>query len=127
MPPLGGHAEKSGEFSKQSNMSRQKRLNATAITSICAWCGKRIPKDAEVFSLGAKARAGVDLASYEGKAFQLTLTQPPKTLVAIVPTHDSQAKKEGNDLLFAICSQRCGQALKQALQRQIDMIDRIVN
>jgi hypothetical protein len=43
-------------------------------------------------------------------------------VLAIVPTRDSPAKQEGNDLLFATCSQACGQALKEALQKQIDFV-----
>ena len=58
---------------------------------------------------------------------QLSLTQPRKTIAAIVPTQDSQAKRDGYDLLFTICSQKCGRALKAALQQQIDMIDRATN
>ena len=108
-------------------MSKKKPLTATTVASTCAWCSKRIPEGAEVFSLGAKTKAGVDLAGHEGGVIQLTLTQPRKTVVAIVPTQDSQAKKEGNDLLFAICSQSCGRALKTALQQQLDIIDRTIN
>ena len=29
--------------------------------STCAWCGKRIERDSEIFSLGAKTRPGVEL------------------------------------------------------------------
>ena len=105
-------------------MSKKNRLvNPATITSICAWCGKRISKDSEIFSLGAKVKAGVNLTKQEGGVIHLPLTQPRRTVLAIVPTPDSSAKKEGNDLLFAICSQECGQALKQALQQQIEMID----
>jgi hypothetical protein len=40
----------------------------------------------------------------------------------LVPTDNSQAKKEGNDLLFAICSQHCRGTLKQALQEELNII-----
>ncbi len=106
---------------------RNRSVNPATATSTCTWCGKRIPKDAEVFSLSAKVKAGVNLANHEGGVIHLPLTRPRRTVAAIVPTHDSPAKKAGNDLLFAICSQKCGQALKQALQQQIDMIDRTLN
>ena len=109
-------------------MSKKNRSASSATaTNTCAWCGKHIPKDTEIFSLGAKTKAGVDLTPHAGGVFPLLLMKPRRTIMAIVPLHDSPAKKEGNDLLFALCSQSCGQALKQALQQQLDIIDRLIN
>ena len=92
--------------------------------SVCVWCGKPIPEDSEVFSLGAKARPGVDLEA-EGNVLELTLDATRKAL-AIIPTQDSQAKKDGWDLLFTICSEECAKSLKETVQGQIDIIDSIV-
>ena len=43
------------------------------LTSTCAWCGKRVSEDVEVFGLGARARAGVDLRGVEGTIIPLSL------------------------------------------------------
>ena len=101
------------------------RLDPVKVISTCTWCRKRIPKGSEVFSLGAKVKSGLDLQGQEGHAMQLLLAKSGKTVTAIVPTHDSQAKKEGHDLLFAICSRQCGMALKKVLQEELDLFDRV--
>ena len=48
-----------------------------------------------------------------------------KKALAIIPTPDSEAKKAGWDVLFALCSEECAWSLKDALQRLIDFIDNI--
>jgi hypothetical protein len=103
---------------------RKHRVSWEDAVSVCAWCGKHISKGSEVFSLGAKARPGVDLGR-EGTVLELTLDATRKAL-AIIPSQDSQAKKEGWDLLFTICSEECAKSLKETVQRQIDTIDSIV-
>ncbi|KAA0231835.1 hypothetical protein KJ068_24115 [bacterium] len=86
----------------------------------CAWCDRVIGPEEEVFGCGAKAMPGIDLSDREGKILPLFLALSRKTVPAIVVPMDSQAKKEGNDLYFVICSESCGQALKQALQMDKD-------
>lgn len=103
---------------------RKNPASVERVTSTCAWCGKRILPNSEIFSLGAKAKAGTKLAGPEGGVIQLSLPLAGRAVYALVPTSTSQAKKEGNDLLFALCSRECGQALKSALQQQLDFSDR---
>jgi predicted nucleic acid-binding Zn ribbon protein len=102
---------------------RKHRVSWQDAVSVCAWCGKPIPEDSEVFSLGAKARPGVNLEG-EGNVLELALDARRKAL-AIIPTQDSQAKKAGWDLLFTLCSEECARALRETVQRQIDIIDNI--
>jgi hypothetical protein len=102
---------------------RKRRVNWEDAVRVCAWCGKHIPESSEIFSVNAKARPGVDLKR-EGNVLELTLDATRKAL-AIIPTQESQAKKEGWDLLFAVCSEECGRSLKDTVQRQLDIIDRI--
>jgi len=102
---------------------RKHRASWEDTVSVCAWCGKPIPEDSEVFSLGAKARPGVDLER-AGNVLELALDAKRKAL-AIIPTQDSQAKKAGWDLLFTLCSEECARALRETVQRQIDIIDNI--
>jgi hypothetical protein len=104
-------------------IKRKRRASWEDAVSVCAWCGKRIPEGSEVFSLGAKTRPGVDLES-KGNVIELALDEKKKAM-AIIPTPESEAKKAGWDVLFALCSEECAWSLKDALQRLIDFIDSI--
>ncbi len=83
----------------------------------CAWCDKRIDPEAEVFGCGARTIPGIDLSAKEGEALPLYLALSHRTVPALVVPRDSQAKREGNDLYFLICSESCGRVLKEALER----------
>jgi hypothetical protein len=97
---------------------RRQQYRQEQATSQCAWCRKPIGPEDEVFGVGARARPWVRLP--ESGVLALALDAEHRRVLAIVPTPDSTAKQAGNDLLFATCSQACGQALKEALQKQID-------
>jgi hypothetical protein len=100
-------------------------IDPNRIVSMCAWCGKKIPKGSEIFSLGAKARPGIDLHTQTGRAIRLLLAKSQKTVNAIVPTDTSQAKKDGNDFVFALCGPQCAEALRQALQAELDVFEQV--
>ena len=104
-------------------IKRKRRASWEDAVRVCAWCGKRIPEGSEVFSLGAKTRPGVDLES-KGNVIELALDEKKKAM-AIIPTPESEAKKAGWDVLFALCSEECAQSLKETVQKQIDIIDSI--
>jgi hypothetical protein len=84
----------------------------------CAWCNKAIEKDAEVFALGAKARKGMNLKRHEGSTIRIPLRHTNRAIPGTVPGRSSEAKKEGNDILFMICSKKCGELLKKALLKE---------
>jgi hypothetical protein len=102
---------------------RKRRISWEDTVHVCAWCGKHIPEDTEIFSVNAKARPGADLER-EGNVLELALDATRKAL-AIIPTEESQAKKSGWDLLFAVCSEECAKSLTETVQGQIDFIDSI--
>jgi hypothetical protein len=91
----------------------------------CAWCSRNIPEGNEVFGLGAKLRPGIDFKDKQGTITTLFLTTTNKNVPVIVAGAGSDAQKEGEDLVFMVCSQECGIALKKALQKEIDLIDNI--
>ena len=105
---------------------KQPRVDPYEVMRVCGWCGKRISPDSEVFALGARARPGIDLKRWEDGAMQILLTSIGKTVFAIVPTNGSQARQEGKDLMLTVCCQRCGEALKKALQEEMDIIDTFI-
>ncbi|MCG2716859.1 MAG: SEC-C domain-containing protein [Candidatus Marinimicrobia bacterium] len=95
--------------------SELEELDSDEYIHICAFCGKVILDDHEVFSLNAKLRPGVDLREFAGKIIKLP-SLSMEILPAVVPGLDSDAKKAGNDLLFCLCSRDCGEDLRTTLE-----------
>lgn len=93
--------------------------------STCAWCDEQIPESSEVFGLGVKARCGTGLSSQEGEIIPVVLALADKIVPAIVTTGDSQAKRDGHDLLFMCCSRECAGLLKDVLQEEKERFDEI--
>ena len=87
----------------------------------CSWCGKATPADPAVFGFGGKARPGVDLLEFEGGALRITLATQDKSVIAIVPGADSDARRDGYDFMFMVCSEECGQDMKAALDEEISL------
>ena len=100
--------------------SKQERFLLT-----CGWCGKRIKKTSEVFTVGAQARPGFHLEQHEGEIIELALILADRKVSAMIPMNDSEAKRRGNDFLFVVCSQKCGNELKRALQAEKNLIDNV--
>jgi len=93
--------------------------------SLCGWCGGRIGEEQEVFALGAKVNEEFDLHSYKGEIIPITLEKRKKSLFAMVPPDESEAKDEGKDLVFMTCSEGCSGLLRAALNQEIKMIETI--
>jgi len=94
----------------------------------CAWCGNRIDDDLEVFGFGARIRPGIDLSEYEGEAIELKLLTKDRSVPMMVTSESSEAKRDGNDMMFMVCSEKCGKEMKAALEEEKsvgDMFDGI--
>lgn len=104
----------------------QAEIVARAHSSTCAWCGGDIPEGAEVFGTGARIREGIDLCHGSGarEGFLMEVTISGKRVPTIVTGLDSEAKKQGNDLMFMTCSLPCAEELKSALERERDVIEK---
>ena len=89
--------------------------------SRCAWCENRIYDDMEVFGFGAKLKPEVDLSEYESHCIQLDLVSEEKPVYMMVTAHDSEAKSEGKDCMFLVCSEECGEKLKDVLEKEISL------
>jgi hypothetical protein len=98
-----------------------KKPKMSKVLSTCCWCGKRIGRENEVFSLGCRKQAGIDISKYERDIMPLTILSQSKTLWSVVPPADSDARKGGEDFLFVLCSVECGKELKEALRKDIDI------
>jgi hypothetical protein len=84
----------------------------------CAWCGKAIPDDTPVFGLGAKRRPGVDLSAWQGHAVRIALVTQERIVIAMVAGADSDASKEGKDVMFLLCSEPCASETKSVLEQE---------
>jgi hypothetical protein len=98
---------------------KPKRIPPEKALGRCAWCGKAIPDDVEVFGVDGKLRPGVDLSAFEGAGVRIALASCNKNLIAIVPAADSDARRVGKEILFMTCSEACGFALKSAVQQDL--------
>ncbi len=92
----------------------------------CAWCGKEIPDDVPRFAIGAKARDRKWLKGREGTMIEVALVLAGKTVSAGVAGRGSQARREGHDLGFMVCSRECGADLRAALQKEARLFQEIL-
>ncbi len=104
-------------------MAKKRGARVLDPVQTCAWCGCHIPPDQEVFGIGARARAGTDLADREGQTITLHILTADRDALAIVAGADSEARRQGYDLVFMACSEACTLALRAALQGDVALGD----
>lgn len=104
----------------KTNLSRKKQHHDGALTNICAWCQNRISDQTKIFWVGAKSK--VDLHREEGRITTLHLRRNGRAIQALVTTKNSEAKLQGNDLVFMVCCQGCGKFLKKTLAGESDFV-----
>ena len=98
-----------------------------SLTSIgCAWCDRDISSQEEVFAVGAKLKEGIEVVTGAGAddATLLNVMVGGRPVLAIVSAQGSEARSQGNDLLFMVCSKECAEELRAALENERDMIER---
>jgi hypothetical protein len=89
--------------------------------SKCVWCHSQIDDHVEVLGLGAKLNPNVDLSDYESHCIQIGLVSEEKPIYMMVTAHGSEAKNNGNDGMFLICSEKCGLKLKDVLEKELSL------
>ncbi len=73
-------------------------------------------------------RPGIDLSEYEGQTIELTLVTKDRSVPMMVTSKASVAKRDGIDVMFMVCSEKCGKEMKAALEEEKelgDILDRI--
>ena len=93
----------------------------------CSWCGLKIRGEGPIYALGCKKRPEVDISKYESKVMPVKISTLGKTIWSIVPPADSDARKDGNDLMFTLCSEKCGDQLKEALEIEKELGELILS
>ena len=78
-------------------------------TSTRGWCGKTIPDDAALFTVGVtvKAKDGVGSKMEKEDVIGFALSDGTRTISGFAPPAGSNAKKKGEDIVFWLCSERC--------------------
>jgi hypothetical protein len=111
------------EFTKlRKGMTMNKEpMDPAEVTQTCCWCGRHIGDDSPLYAIGVKVKPGVDISEYEGGVMAIQMTTQPMQMYAVVTGADSQAKSEGKDLMFVLCSEECGEDLKNFLNSEILM------
>ena len=85
----------------------------------CAWCQGTIQEFEDIIDLGAKLKADIDLSEYESHCIEIDLVSEKKSLYMLVTASHSEAKKNGDDGMFLLCSEGCGQNLKDVLEKEV--------
>ena len=83
----------------------------------CAWCHKEVRLESKACPVFATTIYKALLEGHEG-FIPLPLALANRTVFAAICTDDSDAKKEGWDLILMTCSPDCAKALKAALDRE---------
>jgi len=92
----------------------------------CAFCEKKLRSGAAVFGLGARLREGLEYPGGVGRMTAVELPLQGKSLRCMVTADGSQAKMDGWDLIFMVCSEECGGELKEMLESEGDLFEEIM-
>ena len=98
--------------------------------SACACCQKEITDETDIIDLGIQVNPNVDLSDYESHCIELELASQNQPVHMLVTAAHSDAKQEGKDGLFLLCSQSCADKFKQILQDKMDpgkLIQSLIN
>jgi len=87
----------------------------------CAWCMKKISDNKPVFGLSVKFVEGIDYTESEGTIIQIGLRTRNTSVPMIVTASNSEAKLQGTDGIFAICSENCGKKMKNTLNKELEV------
>jgi hypothetical protein len=82
----------------------------------CAYCECKLTPGAEVYGLGVKLKEELEYPGAVGRSMTVELPIQGRELACMVTADGSQARLEGWDLIFMVCSEECGAALKALLQ-----------
>jgi len=88
----------------------------------CGWCNRQMGEEGERIAIKARFRDQKEYRKNEGKVVSFVLADAGRTVMAYVVTRDSPAKKEGKEAIFQVCSDRCGDELTVAMNKEINLL-----
>jgi len=87
----------------------------------CASCQGNINDLTEVLALGVKLKPEVDLSEFESHCIEIDLVSEEKPVYMMVTKQGSEAKNDGKDGMFLLCSPSCCKKLKNILEKEISL------
>lgn len=101
------------------------RNYAQSVQGTCAWCGSQIPESGEVYAVGATLKGGIQFQSGSGTTgFFMPIAIGGRMVPAIVTAPGSDARQQGNDLMFVTCSDACARELRDSLCEEKELVER---
>lgn len=91
----------------------------------CALCEKRIRSGANVYVLGVKLKDEYGYPEGIGRSTAVHLPVGGRELECTATADGSRARLEGWDLIFMLCSEECGSALRDLLKEE-DIFEEIM-
>jgi len=88
----------------------------------CAWCNRRMGEEGERIAIKARFRDRKEYRKNEGKVVSFALADAGRTVPAYVVTRDAPAKREGKEVIFQVCSDRCGDELTVAMNKEMNLL-----
>lgn len=84
----------------------------------CAWCMKKLKSNSPVYGLSVQFAEGIDYSGVEGTIIQIRLNSRNTSVPIMVTAKASEAKNQGTDGVFAVCSEKCGQKMKDTVTKE---------
>ena len=92
----------------------------------CAYCERKMRSGVDVYGLGVKLKEELEYPGTVGRTMTVHLPVQGRELECMVTADSSQAKLEGWDLIFMVCSEKCGAGLKALLEEEKDLFEEIM-
>lgn len=92
----------------------------------CAFCEKKMRSDVEIYGLGVKLKEGLEYPGGIGRMTAVHLPIQGRKLECMATADGSQARLEGWDLIFMVCSEECGDSLKGLLEKEEGLFEEIM-
>lgn len=80
---------------------------------------KKIKDNKQVFALNATFAEGIDYSEKEGMITQIYINSRKTSVPMIVTAKGSEAKLQGIDAVFPVCSQKCGEKMRESLALEL--------
>ena len=93
------------------------------LQQVCQWCGNRISDDQEcaALSLTLAPQFKNTIRGRTSPILKTWLTQAERTVEFVIVSKNSEAEHMGFDAGVLLCGEECSLALKDALQKEINL------
>ncbi|MFD0675197.1 hypothetical protein [Cohnella sp. GCM10027633] len=82
---------------------------------------KKIKENKPCFGLGVKFAKGYDIQEEDGRISTIFMKTRNTHVPLIVTAKGSEAKKQGQDGIFSLCSEKCGEKMKKAIKEEVSL------